>query len=469
MKLRFAPSPTGYLHVGGLRTALFNYLLARQTGGRLLLRIEDMDQSRRVEGAVENLIENLRWAGIDFDEGPGRDSDNGPYYQSQRLDIYHRHVNQLLDAGHAYPCFCSPERLDQLRKDQQSRNLQTRYDGLCRSIDPLEAQERAATEPHVVRMKVPATGEMVFQDRVRGEIHYPWNQLEDQVILKSDGFPTYHLANVVDDHLMGVDTVVRGEEWLPSTPKHILLYQHFGWELPVFAHLPLLLNPDRSKLSKRQGDVAVEDYRAKGFSPEALINFVALLGWSPGDDRELFSMDELVKAFSLERVNKAGAVFDLAKLKWMNGQYIRALSDEVYLQKAKTHFNEAVSDQALLAVKTGLETWNDLAPALAVFTAKKAVPENNDAAEMLRAETAHQVFHAFLATLEGHTTLTGETFKALMKSIQKETGVKGKQLWMPVRIALTGQQHGPELTTIIEVFGIEKIRDRLQAALEERD
>ncbi len=465
MKLRFAPSPTGYLHVGGLRTALFNYLLARQSGGTFLLRIEDTDQSRRVEGAVENLIDSLRWAGIDYDEGPEKDQGNGPYFQSQRLEIYMQFVEELLAADHAYPCFCTSERLDQLRKEQQSRNLQTRYDGLCRALDREAAHTRMQTEAHVIRMKIPQNEILEFEDLVRGRIKYPLNQIDDQILLKADRFPTYHLANVVDDHLMGVDTVVRGEEWLPSTPKHILLYRYLGWELPEFAHLPLLLNPDRSKLSKRQGDVAVEDYRDRGFLPAALINFVALLGWNPGDDRELFEIDELIKTFSLERVNKAGAVFDLEKLNWMNGQYIRQLSDERYLQLSRAEVPEIqLPDSAFLAVRTSLNTWQDLARALEIFRRDSFEPEGEEARKMLELESSRQVFRSFLDGL-AESDLNAADFRALMKRIQKETGVKGKFLWMPMRIALTGQTHGPELPFIVETFGPDKVRERLNIAL----
>ncbi len=466
MRLRFAPSPTGYLHVGGLRTALFNYLLARQDGGQLILRIEDTDQSRRVEGAVENLIETLKWAGLDYDEGPGREGDCGPYYQSQRLDIYRYHVEQLLETRQAYPCFCSTERLAGLRRDQESRNLRTRYDGLCRQIDPGVAHERMQQEAHVIRMKVPPGGEILIDDRVRGQVTYPLDQIEDQILVKSDGFPTYHLANVVDDHLMGIDCVVRGEEWLPSTPKHLLLYDYFGWEKPVFAHLPLLLNRDRSKLSKRQGDVAVEDYRRKGFDSRALVNFVALLGWNPGDEREFFNLDELVREFSLERVNKAGAVFDLEKLTWMNGQVLRQLPAKEYLREARSRVaDDPVADSALLAVRSALDTWQDLDTELAIFRATVAEPEDDAAQELLQTEASVQVLGELLTVLETLPELNTATFLKAMKTVQQATGVKGKALWMPVRVALTGQIHGPELTSIVTIFGSAKVRERLQAAL----
>ena len=468
MRVRFAPSPTGYLHVGGLRTALFNYLVARQSGGEFILRIEDTDQNRKVTGAVQNLIDSLRWAGLDYDEGPDKDAQHGPYFQSQRLDIYHRHIDQLVAENKAYYCFCSPERLEDLRKSQIASKHQPGYDGHCRHIPISEAAERAKNEPHVVRMRIPETGELKFTDRVRGKITYPLNQMDDQVLLKTDRFPTYHLANVVDDHYMQVNMVIRGEEWLPSTPKHILLYQYLGWDVPEFAHLPLLLNEDRSKLSKRQGDVAVEDYRAKGILPEALLNFVALLGWNPGDDREMFTLDELVETFSLERVNKAGAVFNIEKLYWMNGQYLRSIDLAEYLNRARGWLadsgHEAVSDETLLLVRDSLTTLADLPDNLAPLIAEEIEPETADAAEMITTESSQLVFTTAVKILDARDALQAEDFKALMKQIQQETGVKGKNLWMPMRIALTGRVHGPELPRIAEIFGIDKVRERLVAA-----
>lgn len=470
MRVRFAPSPTGYLHVGGLRTALFNYLIARQTGDAFILRIEDTDQSRKVEGAVQNLIESLRWAGLDYDEGPGKNGGHEPYFQSERLELYHSHIAQLVENDHAYYCFCSSERLEEVRNLQIATKQQPGYDGHCRYILKAEAATRAQNEPHVVRMKIPESGDMIFEDRIRGKISYPLNQMDDQVLLKSDGFPTYHLANVVDDHFMQVNMVIRGEEWLPSTPKHILLYQYFGWETPAFAHLPLLLNEDRSKLSKRQGDVAVEDYRAKGILPEALLNFVALLGWNPGDDREMFSLDELIQTFSLERVNKAGAVFNIEKLFWMNGQYIRSIDVKDYLDRARSwlagdsDFNGA-SDELLLLVRDSLTTLADLTKVLSPLMSDPVVPENPEAIEMLNAESSKSVLVAAVKFLSGRDALSADDFKVMMKQLQQETGVKGKSLWMPIRIALTGQMHGPELPRIVEIFGKDKVQERLAVGL----
>lgn len=320
IRTRFAPSPTGYLHVGGLRTALYCYLFAKKNKGQLVLRIEDTDQKRQVEDAEENLIKTLAWSGIEFDEGPHKGGPCEPYRQSERTKLYQFHAHELIEKDKAYHCFCTEDRLETLRKLQEASKLPTGYDGYCRNLtrEEIDANLKKAI-PHVVRLKVPKDQFIVFTDIVRGKMKVASHTIDDQVLLKSDRFPTYHLANVVDDHLMKITHVIRGEEWLPSTPKHILLYQAFDWEMPQFAHLPLILNPDRSKLSKRQGDVAVEDYMNKGYGKEEIVNFIAFLGWNPGGTREMYSLPALAEVFDLEKVQKGGAVFNLEKLKWFRG------------------------------------------------------------------------------------------------------------------------------------------------------
>ncbi|MBP9751664.1 MAG: glutamate--tRNA ligase [Candidatus Moranbacteria bacterium] len=341
VRVRFAPSPTGYMHVGNFRSALYDYLFAKKHGGVFVLRIEDTDRKRFVDGAVESLVKILSSFGIRPDEGVMWENDgvtekgsSGPYVQSKRLDLYRRYVDELVADGKAYRCFCSPERLEDVRAEQTKNGQAPKYDRHCLHLSEEEVRKNMeAGQRHVIRMIVPDDRDIAFTDLVRGEVRFHSRDVDDQVLMKSDGFPTYHLANVVDDHLMGITHVIRGEEWLSSTPKHVLLYEAFGWEAPEFAHLPLLLNPDRSKLSKRQGDVAVEDYLAKGYLPEAIINFVALLGWNPGQGstQEIFSLEELVNRFDLSGVNKSGAVFDQKKLDWMNAEYIKRLSvDELY-------------------------------------------------------------------------------------------------------------------------------------------
>ncbi len=474
IRVRFAPSPTGYLHVGGLRTALYNYLFARRHNGRFVLRIEDTDQARKVEGAVENLIETLRWAGIEYDEGPGREGDVGPYVQSQRLPIYHSHVQQLIDAGTAYSCFCTPERLDEIRQKQMAAKQAVAYDRHCRDLSPADAARRiAAGEKRVVRMKVPLTGEMTFHDIIRGDVTIGYNVLDDQVILKSDGFPTYHLAVVVDDHLMGVTHVIRGEEWLPSVPKHILLYQYFGWSVPQMAHLPLLLNPDRSKLSKRQGDVAVEDYRTKGYLKEAMVNFIAFLGWNPGDEREIFSMQELTEAFTLERVGQSGAVFNVDKLNWLNQQHLklkpaaeiaamlrpmlaaRGITDvtDEYLQRAIGLMRERVT---LLPefIENGLYLFRD--------------PDEYEDAGVKKSWDAEAVgrITTLADELASLAMFDHPSIEGCVRLLSERWGIKAGKIIHPTRLAVSGRTGGPGLFEMMELLGRDAVVRRLRSAVE---
>jgi glutamyl-tRNA synthetase len=472
--VRFAPSPTGYVHVGSLRTALYNFLFAKHLGGKYILRVEDTDQARYTEGAVENLLDTLKWTGMSYDEGPDRDGDAGPYYQSQRLDIYQKYIDELISKNFAYPCFCSEERLDKMREEQISKKLTPKYDGHCRHLNLDEALSRRKSETHVIRLKIPETGVTTVTDIVRGEVQFQNEMIDDQVLLKSDGFPTYHLANVVDDHLMGITHVIRGEEWLISTPKHILLYDYFGWPIPFFAHLPLLLNPDRSKLSKRQGDVAVEDYKKKGYLPEALLNFVALLGWNRGDDQELFTLEDLIKDFSLERVNKSGAVFNIEKLNWMNGMYIRKLPEAKYLECALESMknngldsgDRKKNEQIALAVRNSIETFNDIKSRTELFFIDGPLNYSESAGEWVKIGASKQVFRTMVAEIEKQSEITLDSFKIVMGNVQKETGLKGKEIWMPVRSALTGMTEGPELPQVIQIFGKEKIINLLNQAID---
>ena len=471
--LRFAPSPTGYLHVGGQRTALYNYLFAKKHGGKFILRIEDTDQSRYVEGAVENLMNSLSAMGLQWDKGPGKEDESGPYFQSKRLDIYHKEIDKLLSAGNAYRCFCSSERLEKLRNEQMAAGEPSGYDKKCRSIDSKESAKRAENEPFVVRMKIPDSGDCEIKDLVRGESKVAWSTVDDQILLKSDNFPTYHFANVVDDHYMGISHVIRGEEWLPSLPKHLLLYKFFAWKSPEFAHLPLLLNQDRSKLSKRQGDVAVEDYLTKGYLPETLNNFLALLGWNPGTEQEIFSMDELIESFDLDRVNKAGAVFDKTKLNWMNSQYIQKMDMDNYLEYCRKFadmslLNTDRADIAFKALKTALDYFGEINEKLKIFYEKPQPIDNEDAREILNDERIPILFTAYLKALDESENLTADSFKIILKSIQKEykkQGIKGKYLWMPIRLALTSEMHGPELPALAEYLGLEENKKRVKEAL----
>ncbi len=472
VRTRFAPSPTGYLHVGGLRTALYNYLFSKHQNGKFILRIEDTDQTRKVEGAVENLIETLKWAGIDYDEGPDRDGGYGPYTQSQRLNIYKDYAKQLIEKGHAYYCFCTPERLDEIRKKQLAAKLNPSYDKYCARLSKEETQKRVANgEKHVIRMKVPTDGELMFEDMIRGNVTIAYKMLDDQVLIKSDGFPTYHLAVVVDDHLMNITHIIRGEEWLSSVPKHILLYKYFGWEVPVMAHLPLLLNPDKSKLSKRQGDVAVEDYRSKGYLKEAILNFIAFLGWNPGDDREIFFIDQLIKEFSLERVGKSGAVFNIEKLNWLNQQHIKLKTNEDLAIFVKPHLQTAglinIENKYLLNVislmKERMIFPQDFVENSIYFFKEPEVFDETAISKHWEKETS-QYENLLCERLESLNEYNKTSIEDTVRKLSEELKIKTSKLIHPTRLALSGRQTGPGLFEMMEVLGKEIVVKRLRFA-----
>ena len=469
VRTRFAPSPTGYLHVGGLRTALYAYLFAKQNNGTLLLRIEDTDQSRKVEGATEKLIEALTWAGVHFDEGPGKTGIHGPYIQSERLNIYREYVGQLLEKGDAYYCFCTAERLEQLRK-----NGGTMYDKHCRTIAPEDAKKRVMSgEPNVIRMKIPGSGELKFHDEVRGDVSISCDTIDDQVLLKTDGFPTYHLAVVVDDHLMEISHVIRGEEWLPSTPKHILLYKYFGWSLPKFAHLPLLLNPDKSKLSKRQGDVAVEDYRTKGYLKEALVNFVAFLGWNPGDEREIFTIQELVKEFSIARVGKAGAVFNIEKLNWMNQQHMKRTPDSELLTLVKpliigkgwSLFSDQYITSVIGLMKERVVVLNDFVASCPYFFEEPVSYDEAAKSKNWKPETAEHLLKLVIR-FKSAESFTSASVEADLRATAEGLQIGAGKLIHPLRLALSGVSQGPSLFHMAEVLGKETVLRRIDLAVE---
>ena len=417
----------------------------------------------------------LEWSGIEIDEGPQYGGIHGPYRQSERLDIYAQYIRLLLDEGNAYRCFCTSERLEKLRNEQRKKGNTPRYDGFCRNLSKSEASRRAESgEDYVVRMKIPEVPEtMVLNDLIRGIVSIETSQSEDQVIVKSDGFPTYHLAVVIDDYLMKITHVVRGEEWIPSFPKHLLLYRYFGWDPPQFAHLPLILNPDRSKLSKRQGDVAVEDFRNNGFLPESLVNFVAMLGWSPGEDKELFTLPELIREFSFERVNKSGAVFDQEKLNWMNQQYIQKLELNDLQQRLKPFINKtpyAGKDQKILRkimkiLQPRLVTLSEIQDRLLLFFENNPEASDPEVLKVLREENSKQVLANFIKQVESVEKLTKDNLGDLMKNVQNETKIKGKNLWMPLRYAITLDSEGPDLNLIVDLFGKERCLHLAQSAL----
>lgn len=484
VRVRFAPSPTGYLHIGGLRTALFNYLYARHTGGKMLLRIEDTDRTRFVEGALENLLKALKWSGVEIDEGVMLDEngnvtekgDCGPYIQSERVKagIYDKYIDQLIEEGKAYYCFCSQERVDKVRDQMRADGLTPKYDGLCRSIPLEEAKQRVANgEEHTVRLKLPKDYDISFNDRIKGKITFNTDDQDDQVLIKRDGYPTYHFAVVVDDHLMGITHVVRGDEWISSTPKHVYLYEAFGWQAPEYIHLPTVLNKDHKKYSKRNGDGMVEDFIEEGYTPEGLINFLSLLGWSPDSEEEIFTMEELAKQFDFDRVNKTGAVFDKKKLDWVNGHYVRELSPEELAKDIKPYMIKAgLIDESYPEDKLVLlaETWQSAidkfsdAPELAknYYIKSDEIEYDDDAKEAISTENAKTLFVAFLNQLDQVDEIDADFAKSVMKTIQKETGIKGKDLWFPVRAAVTGSVHGPDLSNAFLIMGKDLVKDRLE-------
>ncbi len=472
VRVRFAPSPTGHLHVGGLRTALYNWLYARQRGGTFVLRIEDTDRTRHVEGAVETILESLRWAGLDFDEGPGVGGPHEPYLQSRRLASYREAADRLVAAGNAYPCFCTAERLAEMRRSREPGDAGTRYDRLCSRLDPGEVEaRRAAGTPHVVRLRIPDDETVVVDDRVRGRVAFASEILDDQILLKSDGYPTYHLANVVDDHAMGITHVIRGEEWLSSTPKHVLLYRFLGWEPPEFAHLPLLLGTDRSKLSKRQADVAVSDYRAQGYFPEALVNFVALLGWHPPDDRELLSREELIREFSFERVTKSGAIFNLEKLRWLNQEYLRRRPVEDLvgdLASALSASGRPRGDPAYLARALTLMrdrvTFVREIPERAAWLFADPGSYEEETVRKRWGAGSRGMLERLCTDLEAAEPFSAEVLEQIVKAHAEREGVKMGEVVHPLRLACTGVGAGPGLYALMEVLGKETCLRRIRAA-----
>jgi glutamyl-tRNA synthetase len=473
VRTRIAPSPTGAPHVGTAYVALFNYALAERAGGEFILRIEDTDQERSHAASEQMIFAALSWLGLHWDEGPDIGGPHGPYRQSERTEIYREHAEMLIGTGAAYPCFCTRERLDELRAEQRALKQNPGYDGRCRLLDSGDAKARRENgEAHVVRLAMPLGGESSVQDLLRGEIRIPWSQLDDQVLLKSDGFPTYHLANVVDDHLMGISHVVRAEEWLSSLPKHFHLYDSFGWDKPVFCHLPLLRNADKSKISKRKNPVSLNYYRRAGFFPEALINFLALMGWAMPDEREEFSLDEFVQAFTAERISLGGPIFDLDKLRWLNGRYLREMSPQELLARLRA---EMLSDEHIARVlplaRERIDTLADFVGYAGFFFAAEV--EYDDAAlEALTPQkrTPGEAAKALRGVLEDALDPLLEWTAANVETAVRRYGEQldwaPKELFMALRVAVTGRAATPPLFDTMEVLGKELCQSRLRQARE---
>ncbi|MBN1997807.1 glutamate--tRNA ligase [candidate division KSB1 bacterium] len=494
-RTRFAPSPTGFVHVGGLRTALYNYLFAKNNGGTFILRIEDTDRSRYVEGAVENLLEALEWAGLIPDEGPVQGGDYGPYYQSERTDIYLNYARQLVENGHAYYAFDTPEDLEAMRQHLRSKqNPNPKYDASVRgemknSLTMTDVQVKNELEkgtPRVIRLKVPEDRTFEFDDIIRGTVARASSEIDDQVLVKSDGYPTYHLANVVDDHLMQITHVIRGEEWLSSVPKHLLLYESLGWQPPVMAHLPLIFNPDGSKMSKRdiqslddlpQGkvDPDVASYIKKGYEKQAIINCIALLGWNPGegDERQVFSLNDLVAEFSLQRVNKAAAIFDLQKLDWLNAEHIKARPTVELLPDVRTILQQAGiqvnSDDYLLRVidllKIRMHFMADFADKGAYFF-RDPVEYDPDVLKKRWKDDSVKLLLEFCKEIVKLSPFTASAIESALRELAECEQVGGGRIIHPVRLAVSGTGVGPGLFEMLEVLGADTVVRRIKTACE---
>ena len=470
VRTRIAPSPTGDPHVGTAYIALFNYCFAKQHGGQFILRIEDTDQVRSTRKSEDDILAALKWLQLDWDEGPDKGGPHGPYRQSERSEIYSEHVNHLLNESHAFHCFCSAQRLDEVRKQQMQDKLQPGYDGHCLSLGKEEVEQKLqAGELSVIRMKVPREGSCVIRDLLRDDVSIEWSQVDMQVLMKSDGLPTYHLANVVDDHLMEITHVIRGEEWINSAPKHLLLYQYFGWQAPVLCHMPLLRNADKSKLSKRKNPTSIGYYQKMGYLPEAVTNYLGMMGWSMPDGNEKFSLAEMVSAFDISRVSLGGPVFDTGKLDWLNGRYLReSLSDTEFLQRFSQWAFDSEKMQAIIPlIKPRVERFSDVVPlagfflsgmpaiSLDSFTHSKVTTEDSLRILQFTAWRLEEIKHWHRDTLE-------EALVALAASLE----IKIRDFLFPIFIAISGTSVSTSVIDSIAILGLDLSRARLRHGLQ---
>ncbi|MCD6097962.1 glutamate--tRNA ligase [bacterium] len=471
VRVRFAPSPTGKPHVGNIRTAIFNWLYARHHGGKFILRIEDTDRERYSPDALKNLLETLRWLKLDWDEGPEVGGEYGPYFQSERLDIYHRYAQELVDNGYAYYCTCSKERLDRIRKEAEAKGLPPRYDRHCRELG---IKGSPTDTDKVIRFKIPLEGTTTFHDEIRGDITFENENLDDFVILKSDGFPTYHFANIIDDHLMKITDVMRAEEWIPSTGKHILMYRAFGWEPPRFCHLPMILGADRSKLSKRHGAVDALEYRNMGILPEALFNFLTLIGWSPGTEQEIFSIEELIELFDKDGINPASGVFNLDKLIWMNSEYIHKMDDKMLLEKLLpiirqrgwSGFSKEYLMRIVSLMKTRMRLLNDLVELAPYFFEEPTQYDEKGVRKHFKKEGAKKRLNLILHAFDKLSDFNEETTEKVIRTLAEETGTAAKFFIHPLRLAVTGMTFGPGLFEILATLGKQRCISRIKRAVE---
>jgi len=473
IRVRFAPSPTGALHIGGARTALFNWLYARNQNGQFILRIEDTDQQRSTQEAIKAIVDGMKWLGLDWDEGPGTDGKYGPYFQTKRIKIHQEHVEKLLKEGKAYYCFCSADELDKKRKESAARKEAPKYDGSCRKLSEAEIKEKIKQGiPHVIRFMLPTVGETVVHDMVRGDVVFKNEVLDDFVIQKSDGFPTYNFACVIDDHLMEISHVIRGDDHLSNTPRQILLYKAFGWKPPKFAHLPMILGKDGSRLSKRHGATSVIDYETIGYLPEAMLNYIARLGWGHGN-QEIFSRNELIKLFSLKKVNKNPAIFDTDKLNWLNGKYIRAILPERLIDLCEPLLIEAYGNHDIEYIKKVVLAFHDrlvlipeIVPLAKFFFIDELEYDEEGVKKHFKTENAKKIFTSLKEGLEKLDSFTHDKIEVVFKQIAKAMSLKLGQVIHPCRLALTGTLQSPPMYEVVEVLGKDRVIQRLSKALD---
>ena len=469
-RTRFAPSPTGYMHVGNLRTAIFEYLVAKKDNGDFVLRIEDTDQTRKVEGATEFIYDTLNLCGFKIDEGPLNAGNYGPYIQSERIDLYKKYAEELVEKGAAYYCFCSEERLNELRELCSHNKTPFMYDGCCRTLSLEDAKKRIASgENYVIRQRMPKEGETIINDLVYGKVIIDNTVLEDQILLKSDGYPTYNFANVVDDHLMDITHVIRGKEYLDQTAKYNLLYDAFGWEKPTYIHVAMVLGEDGNKLSKRNGDASFMDLYNDGFLPEAIVNYLVLLGWSPNSNQEIFTMDELVKEFDPKRISKSSSKYDIKKLNWVNAQYIKKLDDESYIKLVKPFMEDAYdlsnySDEWIMHLakiyKNHICFGKQIIDEISLFF-NKDLELSSECSEILQEEGVSTTINLFKSEIEELSNWDVDSINDAINRVKEKAGVKGKMLYMPIRIKVSGVMHGPELGDTIYLLGKDLVLDRL--------
>ncbi len=471
VRTRIAPSPTGDPHVGTAYIALFNLCFARQHGGQFVLRIEDTDQVRSTRESEQMILDSLRWLGLEWDEGPDIGGDFGPYRQSERMAIYRDHARQLVEAGHAFYCFATAEELDEMRREQMARGETPRYDGRALRLTQDEVRSRLESgTPHVIRMKVPEEGVCVFRDRLRGDIEIPWTQVDMQVLMKADGMPTYHLANVVDDHLMGITHVIRGEEWINSAPKHQLLYRYFGWEMPELCHMPLLRNPDKSKLSKRKNPTSISFYQAMGYMPEAVLNYLGRMGWSMPNEEEKFSLPEMVASFNLDNVHLGGPVFDVEKLDWLNGRWIRENLDAQQFadRVAQWALNRDNLMRVVPLVKERVEKFSDIVGLVGfLFSGLPSITAASFAHKSLDQETLVSILQYSSWRLDALRTWERDDLYGELSQLAGAMELKLKDFLFPLFVAVAGSPSAPPLFDAMVVLGPDMVRARLRHGLEQ--